>query len=660
MAFALGLDLPTFPVVKYAYSQSMLKGEDVVLVTPRVDWPTDGGGVMDTQEIISANDRSDAAPRPKYEGGRLRLQGQKQADETEFGLFCVFDGHHGREAALHCREELLDILMALLPSGPMPPPQDPFASASFSQEVQKALMVAFMQLQHSFAVKGKSAGSTATVVLQAGWLLTAANVGDSSAVLDLGFRTLPLTSDHRVASSKTEQDRLKRLGLNVTNVDRSGAGPAADPAKGMGPLRIWPGGVANARVIGDLDASQGLLPSPAISQVRVPATGGRVIIASDGLWDCFESHQAPKLARRYTTLKAADHLITTTVRAQGGLRDDTSLVVLDLLPEGLDFPQACRQSRGSRSHSRKQLAAAAAAEKQAPAERDILHHPPRRRPSFACCFAPRVLEDSAAMESSQLSRSMTNPSARTWSSGGTRHGSEGTHHSHVDAVVVDQVDVADLMGLTPLSIDLRNDTAHHHPTWQDPALVQALKDTQEESVWMWQQANRNVRSGLEPAKSLGGSASLLNYFKQASSSGSPRSRRKKGLRRAHTLPVPCHTRESAALASSFASFPAEAARAAEATEIGLHRAASNSSLSRGASGSLPDIWPIQRSSPPVADARLHGGVHAIPRASIAENEADIAAAAAGVVDVRTERQRGGLKERLTAGKGKHVRLVEAG
>lgn len=56
--------------------------------------------------------------------------------------------------------------MALLPSGPMPPPQDPFASASFSQEVQKALMVAFMQLQHSFAVKGKSAGSTATVVLQ--------------------------------------------------------------------------------------------------------------------------------------------------------------------------------------------------------------------------------------------------------------------------------------------------------------------------------------------------------------------------------------------------------------------------------------------------------------------------------------------------------------
>lgn len=53
----------------------------------------------------------------------------------------------------------------------------------------------------------------------------------------------------------------------------SGAGPAADPAKGMGPLRIWPGGVANARVIGDLDASQGLLPSPAISQARTCRSG---------------------------------------------------------------------------------------------------------------------------------------------------------------------------------------------------------------------------------------------------------------------------------------------------------------------------------------------------------------------------------------------------
>ena len=39
---------------------------------------------------------------------------------------------------------------------------------------------------------------------------------------------------------------------------------------------------------------------------------------------------------------------------------------------------------------------------------------------------------------------------------------------------------------------------------------------QEESVLMWQQANRNVRLGLEPVRSLGGSVSLLDYFKSVS------------------------------------------------------------------------------------------------------------------------------------------------
>ena len=51
-------------------------------------------------------------------------------------------------------------------------------------------------------------------------------------------------------------------------------------------------------------------------QVRVPSTGGRVIIASDGLWDCFNLNQASKLARRYNTSQAAEQLITSTIRAQ--------------------------------------------------------------------------------------------------------------------------------------------------------------------------------------------------------------------------------------------------------------------------------------------------------------------------------------------------------
>ena len=60
---------------------------------------------------------------------------------------------------------------------------------------------------------------------QAGWTLTVANVGDSLGVLDTGSETMLLTSDHRVANSKAEQDRVRTLGGNITNIDRSGNSP---------------------------------------------------------------------------------------------------------------------------------------------------------------------------------------------------------------------------------------------------------------------------------------------------------------------------------------------------------------------------------------------------------------------------------------------------
>ena len=52
-------------------------------------------------------------------------------------------------------------------------------------------------------------GTTCTVALVTGWLVTVANVGDSSAVLDTGASILELTKSHRLHESKDEQDRLK-------------------------------------------------------------------------------------------------------------------------------------------------------------------------------------------------------------------------------------------------------------------------------------------------------------------------------------------------------------------------------------------------------------------------------------------------------------------
>ncbi len=59
-----------------------------------------------------------------------------------------------------------------------------------------------MELHRMFAGRGVQAGCTCTVVLQVGWLLTSANLGDSRAVVDTGYDPMTLTVDHRIADHK--------------------------------------------------------------------------------------------------------------------------------------------------------------------------------------------------------------------------------------------------------------------------------------------------------------------------------------------------------------------------------------------------------------------------------------------------------------------------
>lgn len=68
-----------------------------------------------------------------------------------------------------------------------------------------------------------------------------------------------------------------------------GGGPATRKgATGVGPLRLWPGGLCLSRAIGDFDVGDSVLCLPYISQVLVPMEGARLLIASDGVWDAFE------------------------------------------------------------------------------------------------------------------------------------------------------------------------------------------------------------------------------------------------------------------------------------------------------------------------------------------------------------------------------------
>ena len=93
----------------------------------------------------------------------------------------------------------------------------------------------------------------------------------------------------------------------------------------IGPLRCWPGGLCLSRSIGDTDVGEFIVPVPHVKQVKVSHyslvsydwnlignfherrvdhvcfqlsdAGGRLIIASDGIWDALSSEAAAKACR---------------------------------------------------------------------------------------------------------------------------------------------------------------------------------------------------------------------------------------------------------------------------------------------------------------------------------------------------------------------------
>ncbi|KAL4444168.1 hypothetical protein ABPG75_011905 [Micractinium tetrahymenae] len=315
------------PEVSFNSAASILKDEDVLLIEHQRPWPTCN---MGCEAAIAENASSS--------GGNARC-GSCGAATDEYSLFAVFDGHNGVAAARMAADAVLGVLEARLPPGP-PPPCDAPGFLPWREDVQLALVETLAELNKMFALKGILAGCTATLVLQMGWLLTVANLGDSRALLDTGVQSHMLTVDHRVATHKGERRRVEAMGNTIAPIDFSGSGPATRVDHGIGPLRIWPGGLCLSRAIGDFDVGDAVIPFPHVMQVMVPPTGARLLVASDGVWDAYEKmNRIGSMLRTWSLDSSPQRLIQSIVRAYGGLRDDTTLVTADIVPPGKTFAE---------------------------------------------------------------------------------------------------------------------------------------------------------------------------------------------------------------------------------------------------------------------------------------------------------------------------------
>jgi hypothetical protein len=150
------------------------------------------------------------------------------------------------------------------------------------------------------------------------------NLGDGCAPTYPPTLTHPTyASDHRIGENPAEFARLERAGGCLARLNEYGAGPSRSAAEGVGPVRLWPGGIMVGRAIGDRDVGPILLPRPHIRQVRLPPSGARLVLASDGLWDGMPMGRVARVLRSHATPKgAATQAISTVAASRGGFLSD--------------------------------------------------------------------------------------------------------------------------------------------------------------------------------------------------------------------------------------------------------------------------------------------------------------------------------------------------
>ncbi|KAI5573847.1 hypothetical protein BDE02_10G107700 [Populus trichocarpa] len=206
---------------------------------------------------------------------------------STFSVFAIFDGHNGNAAAIYTRENLLNHILGAIPRD--------LGREEWLQALPRALVAGFVKTDKEFQSRGETSGTTATFVIVDRWTVTVASVGDSRCIFDAqGGAVFSLTVDHRLQENVEERKRV----------------------------------TASGGVVGRLSTVGG---------VELSNAGGRLIIASDGIWDALSSEMAAKSCHGLPAELAARQVVKEALRTRG-LKDDTTCVVVDIIPPDNSIP----------------------------------------------------------------------------------------------------------------------------------------------------------------------------------------------------------------------------------------------------------------------------------------------------------------------------------
>lgn len=231
-----------------------------------------------------------------------------QVDGTKAMLFCVFDGHGGKEVAIYARDRFHKILVEL----------QEFKVKNYKD----ALIETFRLLDEEIKNKeyGLDTGSTSNVVYFNDSDIYCANAGDSRSVLFTNDRVVALSEDHK-------PDNQSEL-LRIQKTDHFVEDSRVD------------GNLALSRAFGDFQykdsaksgwKDQAVSANPDVTITKRKKGDKFIILACDGIWDCLSNEECCKKVNDYEAQFKTDTRISKSKPSTGS--NSVSRIVEEIFEE---------------------------------------------------------------------------------------------------------------------------------------------------------------------------------------------------------------------------------------------------------------------------------------------------------------------------------------
>jgi len=215
-------------------------------------------------------------------------------NDTISTIIGVFDGHgtYGHFCSHFAQQLILKFLLTSIyyESDPITALKESFA------KTDEALRILAL---HQRIFSALLSGTTATILLRRGEHLYIANVGDSRAIMSIPSKEIIRLSNDHSPDVNSEKERIEAAGGNIFS----------GPHK-----RLYFGGenyptLALSRVLGDdIYKAIGVISEPETSERKLESTG-KIIIATDGVWEFLKDNEVANIAQRTNASKAALNIV---------------------------------------------------------------------------------------------------------------------------------------------------------------------------------------------------------------------------------------------------------------------------------------------------------------------------------------------------------------